>query len=1415
MRLPFLLLCSLFAFTLAGVATVDFAATVPECYNHQTGGGSFNDASNRYVIESLEGGDFACGDVVSYLWYVVVEDDSSIKDNSYMEFLLQFTGTTTGQEGVGFTQVRGNKIYINQPGQGYVHGDGCTYSDRIAGTCTQTTTNCNQQTATSYDSGAFSAGTAETAVLIRQWFSGAPPFVAGSTLNVALRIGGVTRKDRIVIRIDVEIACDPYRTRTPSGNIQGSFYDGWLGTSLTTTKPAYLTDRATADISNVWAREGTQHEADVVPSKSITGGTQTVPLKNVENVRPCTAADNMKCIDFVSYMRVTSEGGEGYSYGKFNYCWTNGKMSWIYGTAPSYSATSAIRTFDVACTSNHLSLYDTAVGPCGTCELVQQFPTSLQPQLCYNDTANFWQPNPASETITVIPEVGDSFEVLTWHYTANASAVQGTGVTDLWLRQSDSMPIRIRFNDGKVFTFFNQTVDTATACASSLYTPATCTSFLCGRPLDLAIVQELSKNTDTLDQAGVRAFINLLIAKFVFGPTNVQVGYITFNSTATTRLSLAAGTSRLNVGAAVNATGCTSNNGACTGSSFPSVGIIAGANMLAGSTRSTATASRVVLMIVNEIEEPSSAIDAAIAYAATKGVYVICVAYNSGTPTDLFYALTSDPGTYGSRTQNLFYIPFQDDLANPLAVTSVATRLCGLVSYSAACTTCCESLLCNTAGTLCGGTPCSNQAVTCPPYYADDGVTLHCELEYVKDETTGCCKVAFRSTSPCSSVNNASCYSQTCNSDTGLCDPTGGCPDTTPFDCKDRQCSATAPYTCIEVTRATPTHPGGCVESRCNPDTGNIEWFDTGCTGVVDACQSRSCQLDANGVGTCVITADLDDNPPTDKCITRVCDPVQGWIDASVKTCDSPAPCVNARCDPETGQCVNTNVLCGDPLNLCSTVTCIGSPPNSYTCTGAPSVDVVCEPDPCYETSQCLPGTGQCVNSDPIVCPFDDNTGCTMKCNPTNNLCINNTCPPPPPPGCTAVCISTVCETSVCEILGAESFCSVSTRDCSKEVLNTCQSNEGCSTTAAVPGCQIKTRDCQQEVTDGDIVLGKCEYIEQDPTHPDCCIIKQKTCSNADPCSAVACNETTGACDITSLCITSNPCFPVVCTATGCQETVLCTAGIDTTTCATRNCIPDPDDNTKATCGTEVTVGCATTDKCKVGVCNAVTKACEFSALCSNGTNKCVNTFCDAEGGFCYDVPVATESSFNCKKAYCDPAVGPVVELDNDKCQDGNPCFISTCQADGNCSRVAYDCNGKLANQSYCKPVICQDFIGCTLVDLDCFANSSVRPENGTCQTVQCVDCTQTDSNQACLPHTKLYTGYCKTNGGACFPLFALIGGLAGGIIAAIVVCGLIALALVGGGVGAVAHSSATPDEHAIFNNPLFKEKGMAGQSPL
>ena len=45
-------------------------ASAPFTYDHQTGGGAYDERTigkDKDVVESLEGGDFSCGDHVSYL----------------------------------------------------------------------------------------------------------------------------------------------------------------------------------------------------------------------------------------------------------------------------------------------------------------------------------------------------------------------------------------------------------------------------------------------------------------------------------------------------------------------------------------------------------------------------------------------------------------------------------------------------------------------------------------------------------------------------------------------------------------------------------------------------------------------------------------------------------------------------------------------------------------------------------------------------------------------------------------------------------------------------------------------------------------------------------------------------------------------------------------------------------------------------------------------------------------------------------------------------------------------------------------------------------------------------------------------------------------------------------------------------
>lgn len=66
-----------------------------------------------------------------------------------------------------------------------------------------------------------------------------------------------------------------------------------------------------------------------------------------------------------------------------------------------------------------------------------------------------------------------------------------------------------------------------------------------------------------------------------------------------------------------------------------------------------------------------------------------------------------------------------------------------------------------------------------------------------------------------------------------------------------------------------------------------------------------------------------------------------------------------------------------------------------------------------------------------------------------------------------------------------------------------------------------------------------------------------------------------------------------------------------------------------------------------------------------------------------------------------------------------------------------------------------------------------------------------------------------------CFPLVALIAGLAGGAIAGIVIAAVIGFLLISGGAGALSTIEITPEETVMSNNPIYKDKGTHGINAL
>ncbi|MGI8616662.1 MAG: DUF7507 domain-containing protein [Actinomycetota bacterium] len=110
-----------------GDVNLDFVAAGPFTYDHTTGLGAYPDFGyndrtidkDSGVVESLEGGDFACGDLVTFFVEVEVEEGAG---SGSVALDLSFGAETTGQPGIGFDDIV--SWGINTPDDGNVGLDG-------------------------------------------------------------------------------------------------------------------------------------------------------------------------------------------------------------------------------------------------------------------------------------------------------------------------------------------------------------------------------------------------------------------------------------------------------------------------------------------------------------------------------------------------------------------------------------------------------------------------------------------------------------------------------------------------------------------------------------------------------------------------------------------------------------------------------------------------------------------------------------------------------------------------------------------------------------------------------------------------------------------------------------------------------------------------------------------------------------------------------------------------------------------------------------------------------------------------------------------------------------------------------------------------------------------------------------------
>ncbi len=176
-----------------GNISIDFIAAAPFTYDHATGGGAYNDRTigkTLDAVESLEAGNFECGDIVTYFVFISHDGASNTDDPHTIEVDLSFLANTTGQRGVSHHEV----TYVGVNYGPVQNGEG------LGGT----------------DSGNIDDG-GSIAYLVSQAINGTE-FQPGATLDATIRVTDIEAFEQIVVRVDTLLDCDT--GTTPTGNLQ-------------------------------------------------------------------------------------------------------------------------------------------------------------------------------------------------------------------------------------------------------------------------------------------------------------------------------------------------------------------------------------------------------------------------------------------------------------------------------------------------------------------------------------------------------------------------------------------------------------------------------------------------------------------------------------------------------------------------------------------------------------------------------------------------------------------------------------------------------------------------------------------------------------------------------------------------------------------------------------------------------------------------------------------------------------------------------------------------------------------------------------------------------------------------------------------------------------------------------------------
>ena len=223
----------------AVINSVSFKAPVNTSYDHNTGGGVWNDGSVTWDKGELQGTDYKCGDWTSYLFELNVNASPTMTGPYTARVTLTYTRDTTGQSGVSLNPSKdASHLRINS---GAIYG-----ADHVTTIGSRTGTGVN-----GWDGGANALG--DQAVVDAAGASlstnGKAEFVSGATQSITFSVSNIRAGANVIVRNDAQIHCKA--GSSPTGNLQASL------SSVSITGPS---------------------------TESVSAGNQTVNFKNAGNI---------------------------------------------------------------------------------------------------------------------------------------------------------------------------------------------------------------------------------------------------------------------------------------------------------------------------------------------------------------------------------------------------------------------------------------------------------------------------------------------------------------------------------------------------------------------------------------------------------------------------------------------------------------------------------------------------------------------------------------------------------------------------------------------------------------------------------------------------------------------------------------------------------------------------------------------------------------------------------------------------------------------------------------------------------------------------------------------------------------------------------------------------------------------------